>query len=280
PLNLPNLPAIEFKEYMLMMAKHVNKALDEAGPLRNPINIHEAMRYSLLAGGKQVRPVLFIGSCELVGGEESLAIPMACALKMIHTMSLIHDDLPCLDDDDLRRGKPTNHRTFGEDTAILARDAHLSLAFEHHVAAKTRNFLGERVVRAIAEMGSAVGSQGLVAGQIVDLASKGKDVSLSDLENIHVHKTAKLLEATAVCGTIMGGGDVTEIEKVRKHARCIGPLFQVVDGIMDVTKYSKELGKTAVKESVSDKATYPKLTGIENAKKFARELVEKFNCKE
>ncbi|KAK2652454.1 hypothetical protein Ddye_012310 [Dipteronia dyeriana] len=272
PLNFPNLPAFKFEEYMLMKANHVNKALEEAVPLRNPIKIHEAMRYSLLAGCKRVRPVLCISSCELVGGEGSLAMPMACALEMIHTMSLIHDDLPCMDDDDLRRGKPTNHKTFGEDTAILAGDALLSLAFEH-VAAKTRNVSAKRVVRAIAEMGSAVGSQGLVAGQIVDLASEGKDVSLSDLEYIHVHKTAKLLEAAVVCGAIMGGGDVIEIEKVRKYARSLGLLFQVVDDVLDVTKSSKELGKTAGKDLVSDKATYPKLMGIENAKKFAGELV-------
>ncbi|KAL5745176.1 hypothetical protein ACOSP7_026322 [Xanthoceras sorbifolium] len=272
PLNL-SLPTFEFKEYMLMKAKQVNEALEEAVPLRNPIKIHEAMRYSLLAGGKRVRPVLCIASCELVGGEESLAMPTACALEMIHTMSLIHDDLPCMDDDDLRRGKPTNHKVFGEDTAILAGDALLSLAFEH-VAAKTMNVAADRVLRAIAELGSAVGSEGLVAGQIVDLTSEGKDVSLSDLEYIHVHKTAKLLEAAVVCGAIMGGGDVSEIEKVRKYARCIGLLFQVVDDILDVTKSSKELGKTAGKDLVSDKATYPKLMGLENAKKFAGELVD------
>ncbi|KAL5743461.1 hypothetical protein ACOSQ2_026577 [Xanthoceras sorbifolium] len=271
PLNM-SLSTFEFKEYMLMKAKQVNEALDEAVPLRNPIKIHEAMRYSLQAGGKRVRPVLCIASCELVGGEESLAMPTACALEMIHTMSLIHDDLPCMDDDDLRRGKPTNHKVFGEDTAILAGDALLFLAFEH-VAAKTMNVSADRVVRAIAELGSAVGSEGLVAGQIADLTSEGKDVSFSDLEYIHVHKTAKLLEAAVVCGAIMGGGDVSEIEKVRKYARCIGLLFQVVDDILDVTKSSKELGKTAGKDLVSDKATYPKLMGLENAKKFAGELV-------
>ncbi|KAK1577954.1 hypothetical protein Q3G72_026344 [Acer saccharum] len=141
-----------------------------------------------------------------------------------------------------------------------------------HVAAKTRNISAERVVQAIAEMSSAVGSQGLVAGQIVDLASEGKYVSLSDLEYIHVHKSAKLLEAAVVCGAIIGGRDVIEIEKVRKYVRCIGLLFQVVDDILDITKSSKELGKTAGKDLVSDKSTYPKLMGIENAKKFAGEL--------
>ncbi|XP_031260302.1 geranylgeranyl pyrophosphate synthase, chloroplastic-like [Pistacia vera] len=270
-IDMP-LPIFQFEEYMTMKAKQVNRALDEAVPLQLPVKVHEAMRYSLLAGGKRVRPVLCIASCELVGGDESSAMPIACALEMIHTMSLIHDDLPCMDNDDLRRGKPTNHIVFGEDTAILAGDALLTLAFEH-VAAKTFNVSPDRVVQAIAELGSAVGSKGLVAGQIVDIDSEGKNVSLAELEYIHVHKTAKLLEASVVCGAIMGGGNMIDIERVRNYARCIGLLFQVVDDILDVTKSSAELGKTAGKDLVSDKATYPKLMGIDNAKKLATELV-------
>ncbi|KAJ0042365.1 hypothetical protein Pint_18586 [Pistacia integerrima] len=159
-------------------------------------------------------------------------MPIACALEMIHTMSLS--------------------------------DALLTLAFEH-VAAKTFNVSPDRVVQAIAELGSAVGSKGLVAGQIVDIDSEGKNVSLAELEYIHVHKTAKLLEASVVCGAIMGGGNMIDIERVRNYARCIGLLFQVVDDILD--------GKTAGKDLVSDKATYPKLMGIDNAKKLATELV-------
>ncbi|KAJ0099554.1 hypothetical protein Patl1_21262 [Pistacia atlantica] len=255
------LPIFQFEEYMTMKAKQVNRALDEAVPLQLPVKVHEAMRYSLLAGGKQ-----------LVEGDESSAMPIACALEMIHTMSLIHDDLPCMDNDDLRRGKPTNHIVFGEDTAILAGDALLTLAFEH-VAAKTFNVSPDLVLQAIAELGSAVGSKGLVAGQIVDIDSEGKNVSLAELEYIHVHKTAKLLEASVVCGAIMGGGNMIDIERVRNYARCIGLLFQVVDDILDVTKSSTELGKTAGKDLVSDKATYPKLMGIDNAKKLATELV-------
>lgn len=270
-IDLP-LPVFEFEEYMTVKAKQVNRALQEAVPLQRPNKIHEAMRYSILAGGKRVRPVLCIASCELVGGDESSAMATACALEMIHTMSLIHDDLPCMDNDDLRRGKPTNHKVFGEDTAILAGDALLSLAFEH-IATKTINVSPERVVQAIAELGSAVGSKGLVAGQIVDIDSEGKNVSLAQLEYIHIHKTAKLLEAAVVCGAIMGGGTMIDIERVRKYARCIGLLFQVVDDILDVTKSSTELGKTTGKDLLSDKATYPKLMGIENAKKFASELV-------
>lgn len=262
----------DFEEYMKTKAKTVNKALDDAVPLQEPIKIHESMRYSLLAGGKRVRPMLCLASCELVGGDESLAIPMACAVEMIHTMSLIHDDLPCMDDDDLRRGRPTNHKAYGEETAVLAGDALLSLAFGH-IAAKTSHVPADRVVKAITELASAVGSEGLVAGQIVDLVSEGKDVDLNDLEYIHVHKTSKLLEASVVCGGIMGGGSSLEIEKMRKYARCIGLLFQVVDDILDVTKSSDELGKTAGKDLATDKATYPKLMGLDGAKKFADELV-------
>ncbi|XP_058088390.1 geranylgeranyl pyrophosphate synthase 7, chloroplastic-like [Magnolia sinica] len=262
---------LEFEAYMSEKAKRVNEALDEAVPLRQPLKIHESMRYSLLAGGKRVRPILCIASCELVGGDEATVLPIACATEMIHTMSLVHDDLPCMDDDDLRRGKPTNHKVFGEDTAVLAGDALLSLAFEH--AARTVNVPSERVIRAIAELASAVGSDGLVAGQIVDIASERQVVDLSVLEYIHVHKTAKLLEASVVCGAIIGGAHPADVERMRKYARCIGLLFQVVDDILDVTKSSKELGKTAGKDLVSDKATYPKLMGLDKARDFADQLV-------
>ncbi|KAK4482097.1 hypothetical protein RD792_011548 [Penstemon davidsonii] len=259
---------------MSSKANKVNKALDEAIPLQNPIKLHESMRYSLLGGGKRVRPILCLAACELVGGDEANAIPIACAIEMIHTMSLIHDDLPCMDNDDLRRGQPTNHKVFGEETAILAGDALLALAFEH-VASKSTNVSPDRVLRVIVELSSGIGSKGVVAGQIVDICSEGKEISLDELEYIHVHKTSKLLEAAIVCGAIMGGGDEIEVEKLRKYGRCIGLLFQVVDDILDVTKSSNELGKTAGKDMASNKATYPKLMGLERAKEFAIELVGK-----
>ncbi|XP_021296655.1 geranylgeranyl pyrophosphate synthase, chloroplastic/chromoplastic-like [Herrania umbratica] len=271
--NSDPLPAFNLDEYMVDKGQRVNKALIKAVPLKHPMQIHEAMRYSLLAGGKRVRPILCIAACELVGGEETLAMPVACAVEMIHTMSLIHDDLPCMDNDNLRRGKPTNHKVFGEETAILAGDALLSLAFEHVASKTTKNISPDRVVRAIAELGSAVGSEGLVGGQIVDLASEGKEISLNELEYIHLHKTAKLLEASVVCGAIIGGGNDGDVVRVRNYARSIGLLFQVVDDILDVTKSSEELGKTAGKDLVSNKATYPKLIGLDKAKKFAGELM-------
>ncbi|XP_047312802.1 geranylgeranyl pyrophosphate synthase, chloroplastic-like [Impatiens glandulifera] len=282
-LNLPQDDHHEFhfQDYIQSKGLKINKALDLSIPLQEPFKIHDAMRYSLLAGGKRIRPILCIAACELVGGNETISMPMACALEMIHTMSLIHDDLPCMDNDDLRRGKPTNHKVYGEETAVLAGDALLSLAFQH-VAAHTRYVPSERVVQAIVELASSVGSEGLVAGQIVDIGSEGKEVNLKDLEYIHIHKTSKLLEAAVVCGAILGGGDAAAVEGVRKYARCVGLMFQVVDDILDITKSSSELGKTAGKDLVSDKATYPKLMGIEGAREFAGELarqaVDELGC--
>uniref|UniRef100_A0A1J3FJU1 Geranylgeranyl pyrophosphate synthase, chloroplastic/chromoplastic n=1 Tax=Noccaea caerulescens TaxID=107243 RepID=A0A1J3FJU1_NOCCA len=267
--------SFDFMSYIIRKAESVNKALDSAVPLREPLKIHEAMRYSLLAGGKRVRPVLCIAACELVGGQESHAMPAACAVEMIHTMSLIHDDLPCMDNDDLRRGKPTNHKVYGEDVAVLAGDALLSFAFEHLASATSAEVAPVRVVRAVGELAKAIGSEGLVAGQVVDISSEGldlNDVGLEHLEYIHLHKTAALLEASAVLGGIVGGGSDDEIERLRKFARCIGLLFQVVDDILDLTKSSQELGKTAGKDLVADKLTYPKIMGLEKSREFAEKL--------
>ncbi|XP_050204993.1 geranylgeranyl pyrophosphate synthase, chloroplastic [Mercurialis annua] len=262
----------DFKNYMLQKAYSINQALDSAVSLREPAKIHESMRYSLLAGGKRVRPALCLAACELVGGNDSMAMPAACAVEMIHTMSLIHDDLPCMDNDDLRRGKPTNHIVFGEDVAVLAGDALLAFAFEH-IAVSTLHVSADRVVRAVCELAKAIGAEGLVAGQVVDICSEGlAEVDLEKLEFIHVHKTAKLLECAVVLGGILGGGCDEEIERLRKYARSIGLLFQVVDDILDVTKSSQELGKTAGKDLVADKVTYPKLMGIEKSMEFAEKL--------
>ncbi|KFK40254.1 hypothetical protein AALP_AA3G350400 [Arabis alpina] len=257
---------------MRSKAESVNRALDEAIPLTEPLNIHKAMRYAILAGGKRVRPILCLAVCELLGGEERLAIPAACAVEMIHTMSLIKDDLPCMDNDDLRRGKPTTHKIFGESVAILSGGALLALAFEHLTEA---NVSSDRMVRAVKELAKSIGTKGLVAGQAMDLSSEGldhRDVGLEHLEFIHVHKTGSLLEASAVIGAIMGGGTEEEIEKVRNFARCIGLLFQVVDDILDETKSSEELGKTAGKDQIAGKLTYPKVLGLEKSKEFVKRL--------
>ncbi|KAL0314767.1 UNVERIFIED_CONTAM: Geranylgeranyl pyrophosphate synthase, chloroplastic [Sesamum angustifolium] len=286
-------PSFNFNAYVVEKANFVNKALDDAVSVKNPPMIHEAMRYSLLAGGKRVRPMLCIAACEVVGGHQSAAIPAACAVEMIHTMSLIHDDLPCMDNDDLRRGKPTNHKVFGEDVAVLAGVKFLSksylthdsvltgrgffagLAFEF-IATATTGVAPKRVLAAVGELAKAIGTEGLVAGQVVDLRCTGNNanVGLETLEFIHIHKTAALLEASVVLGAILGGGSDEQVEKLRTFARKIGLLFQVVDDILDVTKSSEELGKTAGKDLTADKTTYPKLLGLEKAREFAEKLNE------
>jgi len=262
----------DFNSYIYQKANIVNQALDDAVQIKEPLKIHESMRYSLLAGGKRIRPILCIAACELFGGDESTAMAAACAVEMIHTMSLIHDDLPCMDNDDLRRGKPTNHKVFGENVAVLAGDALLALAFEH-IAKSTTGVSPLKIVRVVNELAKAIGSEGLVGGQVVDIDFTGvADVGLERLEYIHIHKTAVLLESSVVMGAILGGGGDEDIEKLRKFARCIGLLFQVVDDILDVTKSSEELGKTAGKDLMTDKTTYPKLMGLEKAREFAQKL--------
>ncbi|KAL6627608.1 hypothetical protein ACP70R_031334 [Stipagrostis hirtigluma subsp. patula] len=270
--------SFDFERYLSELAKAVHDALDQALPreLRGaPDRLTESMRYSVLAGGKRVRPVLAIAACELVGGDASAATPAACAAEVIHVSTLIHDDMPCMDDDALRRGRPSNHVAFGEFTALLAGDALLAFAFEH--LARGCAELGvpaNRALRAVAELASAAGAGGVAGGQAADKASEGTPgVSMAELEYIHVHKTARLLEAAAVSGAIVGGGGDGEVERVRRYARAIGLLFQVVDDVLDVTRTSEQLGKTAGKDAAAGKATYPKLLGLEQARAYAGELL-------
>ncbi|KAG8389968.1 hypothetical protein BUALT_Bualt01G0034600 [Buddleja alternifolia] len=262
-----------FDDYVAEKVNHVNEALDDAVPVKYPPTIHEAMRYSLLAGGKRIRPMLCIAACEAVGGHHSAAMPAACAVEMIHTMSLIHDDLPCMDNDDLRRGKPTNHKVFGQGVAVLAGGALFVLAIEH-IATATTGVAPNKVLAAVRELAKAGGAEGLVAGQAVDLSCTGnnQNVELETLEYIHLRKTAALFEASVVLGAIFGGGSHEQVEKLRIFARKIGLLFQVVDDILDVTRSSEELGKTAGKDLAADKTTYPKLLGLEKAMEFAEKL--------
>ncbi|CAH2053245.1 unnamed protein product [Thlaspi arvense] len=280
-LTAPNpSEGFDFICYMASKAKSINKALNDAVPLgTNPLvlKIREAMRFSLLSNGKRVRPVLCLAACELVGGHESTAMAAACAVEMIHASSLIQDDLPCMDDECLRRGKPTNHKIFGEDVAILTADAFISLAVTHTVAATSENVPPARVLRAVTEMMKAVGTDGLVAGQAADLEGERmrleeNNMGLEHLEFTHVHKTAALLEAAAVMGGILGGGCDEEIERLRSYARCVGLMFQVVDDVLDVTKSSKELGKTTGRDLIAGKLTYPRVMGVEKSREYAEKL--------
>lgn len=268
-----NKVEFNFKEYMNQRAAMIDAALDASVPMQYPDVIHESMRYSLLAGGKRVRPALCLATCELVGGSVEQAMPTACALEMIHTMSLIHDDLPSMDNDDFRRGKPTNHKVYGEEIAILAGDALLSLAFEY-IARETKGVSPERVLQVVVEVGKSVGSEGLVAGQVVDIKSEGVEVGLETLQYIHEHKTAALLESAVVSGAILGGAGEEEVARLRKYSRDIGLAFQVVDDILDITATTEELGKTAGKDLASAKSTYPSIVGLEKSREIANQLIE------
>lgn len=264
----------DFKAYLSCSKDKVEIALDAAlGPER-PESLREAMRYSLLAGGKRLRPILCLAACEMAGGESNKALSTAVALEMIHTMSLIHDDLPAMDNDDLRRGRPTNHKVFGEAVAILSGDALLTRAFEM-VALRSPEVPAERLLKVVAELSLVSGAPGLVGGQVVDLESEGKEVDLETLEYIHLHKTGALLKASVISGALIAGAEEELLEALSIYARGIGLAFQIIDDILDVTASSDVLGKTAGKDVVADKTTYPKLLGLDESRRRAHQLVEK-----
>ncbi|MGL5034485.1 MAG: geranylgeranyl diphosphate synthase CrtE [Microcystaceae cyanobacterium] len=266
--------AFDLASYLQDKQQIVEQALDQSLPIRRPEKIYEAMRYSLLARGKRLRPILCISTCELTGGSLEMCLPMACALEMIHTMSLIHDDLPAMDNDDYRRGKLTNHKVFGEDIAILAGDGLLSYAFEY-VATQTRNVDPYNMIDVLGRLGRTVGAEGLVGGQVLDLECEGKtDVTAETLTFIHTHKTGALLETSVVSGAILAGAKASEVERFSTYAKNIGLAFQIIDDILDITATQEELGKTAGKDLIAKKATYPSIWGIEESRKQAQNLID------
>jgi geranylgeranyl diphosphate synthase type II len=235
-----------------------------------PQTIHRAMRYSVFAGGKRIRPILCLEAARIFTENIEGAIHAGCALEFIHTYSLIHDDLPALDNDDLRRGKPTNHKVFGEAMAILAGDGLLTLAFESLAKAPIE---ASRRVRLIAEIGAAAGTvNGMVGGQVADVEAEGKAVDAATLEYIHRAKTASLIRGSIVAGAIAGGASDADIERLRKFGDLVGWAFQVVDDILDVEESSVALGKTAGKDQKQQKATYPALYGLEKSRTIAADL--------
>ncbi|MYI87239.1 MAG: polyprenyl synthetase family protein, partial [Synechococcus sp. SB0672_bin_10] len=261
----------ELETYLQAKKVQVEAALAEAVTLEQPASLRQAMEYSLLAGGKRLRPILCLASCELTGGDPRLALPTACALEMVHTMSLIHDDLPAMDDDDLRRGRPTSHKVFGEAMAILAGDALLCQAFEM-VAGRSSDVPAPRLLAVTTALARAAGAPGLVGGQVVDLASEGKRVPLETLEFIHLHKTAALLEVSVISGALIAGAAEALVADLRRYARNIGLAFQIIDDILDVTADSATLGKTAGKDLLTEKSTYPALLGLAASHRSATEL--------
>jgi geranylgeranyl diphosphate synthase, type II len=228
------------------------------------------MRYSLFAGGKRVRPILAIAATEAVGGTAEDVLPMACALECIHTYSLIHDDLPALDNDDYRRGRLTNHKVFGEANAILAGDALLTFAFELMGDVRQwKQFMPARVVQVIHEVAHAIGTFGMIGGQVVDLQMEGQDVELPTLQYIHAHKTGALIRASVRSGAILGGGSPAEVEALTHYGTHVGLAFQIVDDILDVEGASAVLGKTAGKDAAAGKPTYPALYGLDESRRRA-----------
>ena len=257
---------MDLKRYLDVKRKIVENAMNRYLPSEKtePRTIHKAMRYSVFAGGKRLRPILAITAFELANGKGKSILPAACALEFLHTYSLIHDDLPCMDDDDLRRGKPTLHKIFGEGMAVLAGDALHALAFEILLKAKNSQVM-EEVVKSI-------GTEGMIGGQVADLEAEGKKVTPSQVAYIHSHKTGALIRASIRVGAILGGAVGKKLNALSRFGDKIGLAFQITDDILDVEGEEKVIGKKT--HADERKATYPKTVGLERSKKIAEELIK------
>ncbi|RAM49107.1 MAG: polyprenyl synthetase family protein [Hapalosiphonaceae cyanobacterium JJU2] len=261
-------------DYLAQRREKVEAALESSITSGYPEKLYKSMRYSLMAGGKRLRPILCLASCELSGGVLEMAIPTACALEMLHTMSLMHDDLPALDNDDYRRGKLTNHKVYGENIAILAGDALLPYAFEY-IVVQTKGVPADRLLRVIGQLSHAVGAAGLAGGQVADLESeKLQNIDLATLNFIHSHKTGALLEACVVSGALLVGANDEVLRRLSRYARNIGLAFQIIDDVLDVIATKEQLGKTPGKDEKAQKATYPSLLGINESRYQAQKLIE------
>jgi geranylgeranyl diphosphate synthase type II len=262
----------DLQQFLAMRTKTVNVALDKFLPsaTTRPATIHKAMRYSLFAGGKRMRPALCLAAAAACGGKEADALPLACAVECIHTYSLIHDDLPAMDDDDFRRGKPTNHKMFGDGIAVLAGDALLTQAFE--IAAQAKGWPRYPHQKIILEIARAAGSLQLVAGQVADLEGEGKKLSVDELRYIHERKTSALLCCSVRLGGMSANCTSAQLKALTDFGYHVGLAFQVIDDILDVTQTSEQLGKTAGKDRQAQKATYPAIVGLEKSRKIAENL--------
>ena len=267
----------DLKAYLEERRGMVNRALEAYLPqARGPaFRVTEAMHYSLFVGGKRLRPILCLAAAEAVGGDAGDALPVACALEMIHTYSLIHDDLPAMDDDDLRRGQPTCHKKFDEATAILAGDGLLTEAFGTVAGAAFRHEGKEGVLLEVINLlATAAGYQGMVGGQMLDLLAEGRRISLKELETIHRNKTGALLTAAVRAGALMGGGNRSEVTFLTTYGEKFGLAFQVTDDLLDVEGETAEMGKAAGMDEKRQKATYPAVLGLEATRQWARRLVD------
>ncbi|MGV3771655.1 MAG: polyprenyl synthetase family protein [Verrucomicrobiales bacterium] len=275
PAKTAKSNGFDLSEYLKESTTLVNQGLDQFLPpaKTKPSTIHTAMRYSLFAGGKRLRPALCLAAAAACGGDVVEALPMACAVECIHTYSLIHDDLPAMDDDDLRRGRPTNHKVYGEGIAILAGDALLTQAFE--ILAQAAPVKRYPMHTMILELSRASGSLQLIAGQVADLEGEGKKLSEKELRYIHERKTSALLCCSARLGGMSANCTPAQLEALTDFGYHVGLAFQVIDDILDVTQTSEQLGKTAGKDVAAQKATYPSIVGLEKSKKIAAQLTQK-----
>lgn len=266
-------PDFDLKQYLEARRLMVEEALEVALPKQDgpESRVVEAMRYSLFAGGKRLRPILCLAASEAVGGDLKAAMPAGCALEMIHTYSLIHDDLPAMDDDDLRRGKPTNHKVFGEAIAILAGDGLLTEAFV--LLSDYNSLLPERAVQVIGVIAEAASYRGMVGGQVVDILSQNKRADLETVQQMHSRKTAALIAAATESGALTGKGSEAQVAALARYGRAIGLAFQIADDILDIEGDTELLGKTTGADEARGKVTYPAAVGLERSRQTANEMV-------
>jgi geranylgeranyl diphosphate synthase, type II len=267
------MPDFDLKRYLAQRKQLIDEALERYAPA--PVGLEksvaEASRYSLFAGGKRLRPVLCLAAAEVLGGSHESILPAACALEMIHTYSLIHDDLPAMDNDDFRRGRPTNHKVFGEAMAILAGDALLTEAFSLITSpAHAGKIPANRLIRVIAVIAKAAGYQGMVGGQVIDLESETREVDLATVEYMHIRKTGALISASLEAGAILGGGSEQEIASLTRYGHHLGLAFQITDDLLDVEGDPDVMGKASGSDAAKNKKTYPVLLGIPQTREAAR----------
>ncbi len=263
---------MDLTEYLKSRQRLIDRALDRFLPEETeaPPTIHKAMRYSLFAGGKRLRPILCLAAAEGCRGKATAALPLACAMECIHTYSLVHDDLPSMDNDDFRRGRATCHKVFGDGIAVLAGDALLTVAFE--IAARTRQTRRYSMAEILREIAIAAGSRKLIAGQVADLEAEGKKVSRDELRYIHENKTSAMITTSIRLGAMSANADARRLRALTKFGHSLGLAFQVIDDILDVTQTSEKLGKSAGKDVAAQKATYPAVIGLDASRAEARRL--------
>jgi geranylgeranyl diphosphate synthase type II len=269
---------MNIRAYLANKKSLVDKMLDKLVPPAKmfPASIHEAMRYSLFAGGKRVRPILAIAAAEALGAKTADLTPLAASLELIHTYSLIHDDLPAMDDDDFRRGRPTCHKVYGEAIAILAGDGLLNMAFEVlSDPRRTKSVSANRLLSIIREIGAASGVHGMVGGQVVDMESEGRDIDLPTLEYIHMHKTGALIRASVRVGALYAKAGEKQLKSLTRYGEKIGLAFQITDDILDITGKLNEIGKDVGSDLKKGKKTFPGFYGLEGSRSRANEVADK-----